>query len=161
VLDEACLHDRGYIHSLQCANAYLPSIGQDLLPDKTASVQVVSYFHNARWYILEYIYIATLGSLKHPWSSSPKNFRSRRCRRSNLDQNLPRITDPVSDLTGRGPVVLCDFSKLRFWKSPYDFLNLYGRFCPYTHHTTPGMTHCHQIYTSKYLRNAKKLDVSR
>jgi hypothetical protein len=21
----------------------------------------------------------------------------------------------------RGPVVLCDFSKLRFWKSPYDF----------------------------------------
>jgi hypothetical protein len=32
----------------------------------------------------------------------------------------------------RGPVVLCDFSKFRFWKSPYDFLNLYGRFCPYT-----------------------------
>jgi len=31
----------------------------------------------------------------------------------------------------RGPVVLCDFSKLRFWKSPYDFLNLYRRFCPY------------------------------
>ena len=30
-----------------------------------------------------------------------------------------------------------------------------------THHTTPGMTHCHQICTSKYLRNAKKLDVSR
>ena len=21
----------------------------------------------------------------------------------------------------------CDFSKLRFWKSPYDFLNVYGR----------------------------------
>jgi hypothetical protein len=21
----------------------------------------------------------------------------------------------------RGPVLLCDFSKLRFWKSPYDF----------------------------------------
>ena len=31
----------------------------------------------------------------------------------------------------RGPVVLRDFSKLQFWKSPYDFLNLYGRFCPY------------------------------
>jgi hypothetical protein len=28
----------------------------------------------------------------------------------------------------RRPVVLCDFSKLRFRKSPYDFLNLYGRF---------------------------------
>jgi hypothetical protein len=43
----------------------------------------------------------------------------------------------------RGPVVLCDFSKLRFWKSPYDFLNLYGRFCPYVYnppywHTNPG-----------------------
>ena len=36
---------------------------------------------------------------KQPWSS-PKNFRFRRCRRSNLDQNLPRITNPVSDLTG-------------------------------------------------------------
>jgi hypothetical protein len=41
----------------------------------------------------------TVGSLKHPWSS-PKNFRFRRCRRSNLDQNLPSITKPVSDLTG-------------------------------------------------------------
>ena len=41
----------------------------------------------------------TVCSLKHPWSS-PKNFRFRRCRRSNLDQNLPRITNPVSDLTG-------------------------------------------------------------
>jgi hypothetical protein len=28
----------------------------------------------------------TVCSLKHPWSS-PKNFRFRRCRRSNLDQN--------------------------------------------------------------------------
>jgi hypothetical protein len=41
----------------------------------------------------------TVCSLKQPWSS-PKNFRFRRCRRSNLDQNLPRITNPVSDLTG-------------------------------------------------------------
>mgnify|MGYP000220174848 CR=1 FL=1 len=38
----------------------------------------------------------------------------------------------------RGPVVLCDFSKLRFWKSPYDFLNLYGRFCPYNPPYKPG-----------------------
>jgi hypothetical protein len=38
-------------------------------------------------------------SLGHPWPS-PKNFRFRHCRRSNLDQNLPRITNPVSDLTG-------------------------------------------------------------
>jgi len=37
-----------------------------------------------------------------------------------------------------GPVVLCDFSKLRFWKSPYEFLNLYGRFCPYNPPYKPG-----------------------
>jgi hypothetical protein len=42
------------------------------------------------------------------------------------------VEDHESGLrSDRGPVVLCDFSKLRFWKSPYDFLNLYGRFCPY------------------------------
>jgi hypothetical protein len=40
----------------------------------------------------------------------------------------------------RGPVVLCDFSKLRIWKSPYDFLNLYGRFCPYNPPYKPGKT---------------------
>jgi hypothetical protein len=38
----------------------------------------------------------------------------------------------------RGPVVLRDFSKLQFWKSPYDFLKLYGRFCPYTPPYKPG-----------------------
>jgi hypothetical protein len=38
----------------------------------------------------------------------------------------------------RGPEVLCDFSKLRFWKSPYDFLILYGRFCPYIPPYKPG-----------------------
>jgi hypothetical protein len=38
----------------------------------------------------------------------------------------------------RGPVVLCDFSKSRFWKSPYDFSNLYGRFCPYNPPYRPG-----------------------
>jgi hypothetical protein len=38
----------------------------------------------------------------------------------------------------REPVVLCDFSKLRFQKSPYEFLNLYGRFCPYNPPYNPG-----------------------
>ena len=38
----------------------------------------------------------------------------------------------------RGPVVLFDFSKLRLWKSLYDFLNLYGRFCPYNPPYSPG-----------------------
>ena len=38
----------------------------------------------------------------------------------------------------REPVVLCDFSKLLFWKSPYEFLNLYGRFCPYNPPYNPG-----------------------
>jgi hypothetical protein len=37
-----------------------------------------------------------------------------------------------------GPVVLCDFSKLRFRKSAYEFLNLYGRFCPYNPLYNPG-----------------------
>ena len=35
-------------------------------------------------------------------------------------------------------MVLCDFSKLRSGKSPYDFLNLYGRFCPYNPPYNPG-----------------------
>ena len=38
----------------------------------------------------------------------------------------------------RGPVVLCGFSKLRFRKSPYEFSNLYGRFCPYNPPHKPG-----------------------
>ena len=38
----------------------------------------------------------------------------------------------------RGTVVLCDFSKLRIQKSPYNFLNLYGRFCPYNLPYNPG-----------------------
>jgi hypothetical protein len=42
----------------------------------------------------------------------------------------------------QGLVVLCDFSKLRFWKSPYDFLNLYGRFCPYNLPYNPGGEIC-------------------
>jgi hypothetical protein len=90
--------------------------------------------------IFDILYLAsrlsTLRLLKHPWSS-PKNFRFRHCRRSNLDQNLRGITHP--DLrSDRGPVVLCKFSKLRFSKSPYEFLNLYGRFCPYNQPYNPG-----------------------
>jgi hypothetical protein len=38
----------------------------------------------------------------------------------------------------RGPVVLCDFSKLRFLKSPYEFLTLYVRFFPYNPPYNPG-----------------------
>ena len=49
------------------------------------------------------------------------------------------VQDHESGLrSDRGPVVLCDFSKLRFRKSPYDFLNLYGRFCPYNPPYNPG-----------------------
>ena len=70
--------------------------------------------------------------------------------------------DHISGLrSDRGPVVLCDFSKLRLRKSSYDFLNLYGRLCPYNHHTTPGMTHRPQKCVPKCLRNTKKIDVSR
>jgi hypothetical protein len=49
--------------------------------------------------VFEQIYSCTVGSFQNPWSS-PKNFRFRRRRRSNLDQNLLVITNPVSDLTG-------------------------------------------------------------
>jgi hypothetical protein len=77
----------------------------------------------------------TVCSLKQPWSS-PKNFQFRRCRRSNLDQNFPRITNPVSQIwPGTSS---SDFSKLRLRKSPYEFLNLYGRFCPYNPPYSPG-----------------------
>jgi hypothetical protein len=38
--------------------------------------------------------------LNSPCWSSPKNFRFRKFWRSYLDQNLLRITNPVSDLTG-------------------------------------------------------------
>ena len=45
----------------------------------------------------------------------------------------------------RGQSALCDFSKLRFWKSPYKFLNLYGRFCPYS----PPYNHGNDPLSSK------------
>jgi hypothetical protein len=38
----------------------------------------------------------------------------------------------------RAPVALWDFSELRFWKSSYKFLNLYGSFCPYSPPYKPG-----------------------
>jgi hypothetical protein len=77
------------------------------------------------------VYPGTVCSLKHPCALV-------------VTQKLPVSTllkaesrpefaqDHESGLRSyRGPVVLCDFSKLPFRKSPYDFLNLYGRFCPY------------------------------
>jgi hypothetical protein len=44
-------------------------------------------------------YAHTVPLLHSPWSSS-KNFCFRKFWRSYLDQNLLRITNPVSDLTG-------------------------------------------------------------
>ena len=44
----------------------------------------------------------------------------------------------------RGPVVQCDFSKLRFWKSPYDFLNLLVLIRP------PLTYQYEQLYTTKF-----------
>ena len=43
--------------------------------------------------------MCTVCLLKHPWYL-PNFFRFRWCRRSFLDQNLLRITNPISDLTG-------------------------------------------------------------
>ena len=63
----------------------------------------------------------------------------------------------------RGPVVLCDFSKLRFWKSPYEFLNLYGRFCPYNppydprHDTLSPNLHI-KIFTSRKKIRRKSIE---
>jgi hypothetical protein len=45
-------------------------------------------------------YCALLMLLKFALWSSPKKFRFRKFWRSYLDQNLLRITNPVSDLTG-------------------------------------------------------------
>jgi hypothetical protein len=56
---------------------------------------------------------------------------------SYLYQNLPRITNPVSDLTGNQyfDVIFrsCDSTN----HHTGFFFNLYGRFCPSTHHTNP------------------------
>ena len=72
--------------------------------------------------------------------------------------------DHKSDLrSDRGSVVLCDFSKLRFRKSPYDFLNLYGRFCPYNppynpgHDTLPSNLHI-EIFTQRKKTRRKSIE---
>ena len=63
----------------------------------------------------------------------------------------------------RGPVVLCDFSKLRFQKSPYEFLNLYGRFCPYNppynprHDTLSPNLHI-EIFTQRKKTRRKSIE---
>ena len=104
---------------------------------------------------------STVCSLKHPWLV--------------VTQKLPVSTllkvesrpefaqDHESGLrSDRGPVVLCDFSKLRFWKSPYDFLNLYGRFCPYNppynpgHDTLPSNLHI-EIFTQRKKTRRKSI----
>ena len=81
--------------------------------------------------------------LNSPWSS-PKKFPF-----SKILEVVSRpefAQDHESGLrSDRGPVVLCDFSKLRFRKSPYEFLNLYGRFCPYNPPYNPG----HDTLSSK------------
>ena len=62
----------------------------------------------------------------------------------------------------RGPEVLCDFSMLRLRKSPYDFLNLYGRFCPYNppynpgHDTLPSNLHI-EIFTQRKKTRRKSI----
>ena len=74
------------------------------------------------------------------------NFQVRFSRRKLIEfPKLYRLTSKILEVVSRpefaqdhesglrygwGPVVLCNFSKLRF--SKYDFLNLYGRFCPYS-----------------------------
>ena len=69
--------------------------------------------------------------------------------------------------TDRGPVVLCDFSKLRFWKSPYDFLNLYGRFCPYNppynprHDTLSPNLHTEGNYQVRFSRRTRSIGLFR
>ena len=102
-------------------------------------------------------------SLKHPWSS-PKKFPV---------SMLPKVVfrskfaqDHESGLrSDRRPVVLCDFSKLRFGKSPYDFLNLYGRFCPYNppynpgHDTLPPNLHI-EIFTQRKKTRRKSIEFS-
>jgi hypothetical protein len=85
----------------------------------------------------------TVPLLNSPWSSS-KNFRFRKFWRSYLGPRPEFAQDQESGLrSDRGPVVLFDFSKLRFWKSSYDFLNLYGRFCPYNPPYKPGKKSAH------------------
>jgi hypothetical protein len=48
---------------------------------------------------LQCVHTCTVPLLNSPWSS-PKKHRFRKFWRSYLDQNLLRITNPVSDLTG-------------------------------------------------------------
>jgi hypothetical protein len=64
----------------------------------------------------------------------------------------------------RGPVVLCDLSKLLVWKSPYEFLNLYGRFCPYNppynprHDTLSANMHIEIFTQRKKIRRIKSIE---
>jgi hypothetical protein len=81
-------------------NSWYRKVGafRELVPGSASSL-LNPYRGNTSLHVYSSVHTSTVCSLKHPWSS-PKNFRSRHCRRSNLDQNLPRITNPVSDMTG-------------------------------------------------------------
>jgi hypothetical protein len=85
-----------------------------------------------------------------------------------VDQNLPRITNPVSDLFERRPVLQYGSSMwffgvkifentIRIFKFVWEILPILP--IQPTVHTSPGMTQCDQKCVSKYLRNKKKLDV--
>ena len=76
-------------------------------------------------------FVTTVRSVSTP-GDNPKTFGFDDMEGRMLVSKIEFAQDHESGLrSDRGPIVLCDFSKLRFWKSPYDFLNLYGRFCPY------------------------------
>ena len=90
-------------------------------------------------------HLASLLAAQQPWSDLKNSFLNIKI---NFVSKILEVVfrpefaqDHESGLRSyRGPVVLLvfDFSKLRFWKSPYEFLNLYGRFCPYNPPYKPG-----------------------
>jgi hypothetical protein len=78
----------------------------------------------------------TVGLLNSPWSSSKNVF---------LNKTFEVVSRPEfaqnheSGLRSDwGPVVLCDFSKSRFRKSPCDLKICIGDSARTTHHTNPG-----------------------
>jgi hypothetical protein len=106
-----------------------PSTSDHSVP---SSVLLNSTVHNTKF--------STVGLLNSPWSSPKKIVYEN----SEVVSRPEFAQDHESGLRSdrRGPVVLCDFSKLRFLKSPYDFLNLYRRFCPYNPPYKPGKKIC-------------------
>ena len=71
--------------SVQCANAYLPSIGQDLLPDKTAFVQVCLINRPIVWHVLisgSRVESESIEPLPTPNSGAPARIHSKSGTRS-------------------------------------------------------------------------------